>query len=204
MAFYNVHTHNVHSKEIAIVQSVKYPLERFHSSGIHPWDADLTLIPNLEIQLQNPFCKAMGEVGLDRLKGPSIEIQHSVLLEQISLANRLKKPVIFHIVRAWDEFYTLQKSQQETPWILHGFNQAKQFNRLLETPLFLSIGPAALINPSMHPLLSKIPAERLLFETDDFDVSISEVYQNFSRLTSTPLEDLKHQIEQNFIAIFGT
>ena len=126
MAFYNVHTHNVHSKEIAIVQSVKYPLERFHSSGIHPWDADLTLIPNLEIQLQNPFCKAMGEVGLDRLKGPSIEIQHSVLLEQISLANRFKKPVIFHIVRAWDEFFTLQKSKQETPWILHGFNQAKQ------------------------------------------------------------------------------
>ena len=204
MAFYNVHTHNVHSKEIAIVQSVKYPLERFHSSGIHPWDADLTLIPNLEIQLQNPFCKAMGEVGLDRLKGPSIEIQHSVLLEQISLANRLKKPVIFHIVRAWDEFYTLQKSQQETPWILHGFNQAKQFPRLVQTKVFFSLGPASLQNPHMQSILSKIPLNRILFETDDTATAINQVYRDYSQANSTPLEELKAQIEQNFIAIFGT
>jgi TatD DNase family protein len=203
MLYYNVHTHHFRPHEIAIVQSVDAPINQFHSSGIHPWFADSALLPALEIALEHPACKALGEVGLDRLRGPSLEIQRSVLEEQLSLAAKLNKPVIFHIVRAWEAFYALQKTQQATPWVLHGFNQPKQFLRLLETTVFLSIGPSALSNPAMHPLLVKIPFERLLFETDDSDEEIQTVYHRFCGITGSAMEPLCHQIEQNFLGIFG-
>jgi TatD DNase family protein len=203
MLFYNVHTHRLRSHEVAIVQSVDAPINQFHSSGIHPWFADSALLPSLAIALEHPACKALGEVGLDRIKGPSIEIQCNVLEEQLSLAAKHHKPVIFHIVRAWEEFYALQKTQPVTPWVLHGFNQPRQFQRLLDTPIYLSIGPSALSNPAMHPLLSKIPLERLLFETDDSDEEIQTVYQRFCGITGIELMALSQQIEQNFLAIFG-
>jgi TatD DNase family protein len=203
MVFYNVHTHHLRPDEIAIVQSVDAPLKPFHSSGIHPWYADSALLPALEIALKHPACKALGEVGLDQLRGPSIAVQHTVLVKQLHLANERKKPVIFHIVRAWEAFYALQNTHQVTPWILHGFNQPKQFTRLLDTPVYLSIGPSALSNPTMHPLLAKIPFERLLFETDDSDEEIQLVYQRFCSLTGIDIVALSHQIEQNFLAIFG-
>jgi TatD DNase family protein len=158
---------------------------------------------SLEMALEHPACKALGEVGLDRLKGPSMEIQRSVLEKQLCLAAKHHKPVIFHIVQAWGAFYALQKAHQVTPWILHGFNQPKQFPRLLDTPIYLSIGPPALANPAMHPLLAKIPLERLLFETDDRDEEIQWVYQRFCTLAGFDIVALSQRIEQNFLAIFG-
>jgi len=55
----------------------------------------------------------------------------------------------------------------------------------------------------MHPLLAKIPLERLLFETDDSDEEIQWVYQRFCALTGFDLVALSQRIEQNFLAIFG-
>jgi Tat protein secretion system quality control protein TatD with DNase activity len=132
-----------------------------------------------------------------------MKIQLAMLLAQLTLANELQKPVIFHLVRAWDEFYSLIKSQQHTPWIIHGFNSPKQFPRLVQTKVFLSLGPASLQNPHMQSILSKIPLNRILFETDDTAVDINEVYQDYSLATSTPLAEVHAQIEQNFLAIFG-
>jgi len=137
------------------------------------------------------------------LKGPSIEIQYSILLAQLSLASEFQKPVIFHLVRAWNEFYGLIKSQQQTPWVIHGYNSPKEFPRLLKTEVMFSLGPASLKNPHMLSVLRQIPLNRVLFETDDTALDINQVYLDFSRATSTPLPEVYAQIEQNFLAIFG-
>jgi Tat protein secretion system quality control protein TatD with DNase activity len=55
----------------------------------------------------------------------------------------------------------------------------------------------------MQSILSKIPLNRILFETDDTETDIYQVYRDYSQATSTPLEEVKAQIEQNFLAIFG-
>jgi Tat protein secretion system quality control protein TatD with DNase activity len=44
---------------------------------------------------------------------------------------------------------------------------------------------------------------RILFETDDTGTGINQVYRDYSQATSTPLEEVNAQIEQNFLAIFG-
>ena len=204
MRYFDSHTHHRKGTVNAIVQGFDQNFPTLHSVGFHPCSQENPDYQWLEKALNHPKCLALGEVGLDRLKGPNLEVQHIILSEQLNLANNLKKPVIFHIVRAWEEFYALQKKKQETPWILHGFNQPKQFQRLLDTPVNLSIGPAALANSSMHPILVQIPLERLLFETDDSNTTIESVYLQFCHITGHRIEPLCQQIEQNFIAIFGT
>jgi TatD DNase family protein len=203
MNYYNAHTHRIPNNHIGIYQSDAEYTASLFSVGVHPWHAAVKPLSEIIPALHHQNCRAIGEVGLDRLKGPSIEIQHAMLLAQLTLANELQKPVIFHLVRAWDEFYSLLKSQQHTPWIIHGFNSPKQVPRLIQTKVFLSLGPASLQNPHMQSILSKIPLNRILFETDDTAVDINEVYQDYSLATSTPLAEVHAQIEQNFLAIFG-
>jgi TatD DNase family protein len=203
MNFYNAHTHRIPNNHIGIYQSDAEYTASLFSVGVHPWHAAVKPLSEIIPAMYHQNCRAIGEVGLDRLKGPSIEIQHAMLLAQLTLANELQKPVIFHLVRAWDEFYSLIKSQQHTPWIIHGFNSPKQFPRLVQTKVFLSLGPASLQNPHMQSILSKIPLNRILFETDDTAVDINQVYQDYSLATSTPLAEVHAQIEQNFLAIFG-
>jgi Tat protein secretion system quality control protein TatD with DNase activity len=55
----------------------------------------------------------------------------------------------------------------------------------------------------MLPILSQIPLNRIVFETDDTATDITQVYREYSKATSTPLENVYTQIEQNFLAIFG-
>jgi TatD DNase family protein len=203
MNYFNAHTHRIPNNHIGIYQSDAEYTASLFSVGVHPWHAAVQTLSEIIPALHHKNCRALGEVGLDRLKGPSMEIQHAMLLAQLTLANELQKPVIFHLVRAWDEFYSLLKSQQHTPWIIHGFNSPKQVTRLIQTKVFFSLGPASLQNPHMQSILSKIPLNRILFETDDTAVDINEVYQDYSLATSTPLAEVHAQIEQNFLAIFG-
>jgi TatD DNase family protein len=202
MKSYDAHTHKIPDNHAGIYQSDGVYTASLFSVGVHPWHADVKTLSEIIPALHHQNCRALGEVGLDRLKGPSIEIQHAMLLAQLTLANELQKPVIFHLVRAWDEFYTLLKSQH-TPWIIHGFNSPKQVPRLVQTKVFFSLGPASLQNPHMLPILSQIPLNRIVFETDDTATDITQVYREYSIATSTPLENVYTQIEQNFLAIFG-
>ncbi len=202
MKCYDAHTHTIPDNHMGIYQSDAVYTASLFSVGVHPWQADIKSLSEIIPSLHHQNCRAIGEVGLDRLKGPSMEIQHAMLLSQLALANELQKPVIFHMVRAWDEFYALLKSKQ-TPWIIHGFNSPKQFPRLLQTNVLFSLGPASLQNPHMHPILTQIPLNRVLFETDYIAIDINQVYLDYSLATSAPLEDVYAQIEQNFLAIFG-
>ena len=203
MKCYDAHTHTIPDYNMGIYQSDAVYTASLFSVGVHPWQADVKTLSEIIPAIHHQNCRAIGEVGLDRLKGPSMEIQRAMLLSQLALANELQKPVIFHLVRAWDEFYALLKSKQQTPWIIHGFNSPKQFPRLLQTNVLFSLGPASLQNPHMQSILSKIPLNRILFETDDTATDINQVYRDYSQATSTPLEEVNAQIEQNFLAIFG-
>ena len=203
MKCFNAHTHTIPDNHIGIYQSDAVYTASLFSVGVHPWQADVKTLSEIIPSLYHQNCRAIGEVGLDRLKGPSMEKQHAMLLSQLALANELQKPVIFHLVRAWDEFYALLKSKQQTPWIIHGFNSPKQFPRLLQTKVIFSLGPASLQNPHMQSILTQIPLNRVLIETDDTASDINQVYLDYSRATSTPLEEVYAQIEQNFLAIFG-
>ena len=97
--------------------------------GIHPWQADKAFgVPDLSGKL------AIGECGLDALRGPSLEVQEEVFRGQIALSERLGKPLIIHCVKALDRLLKVQKTPiPSQKWMFHGFRgKPQQLRSLLD------------------------------------------------------------------------
>jgi len=94
--------------------------------GLHPWQTDDSDVEEqlelLSIQMAKPSVIALGEVGLDRLRGATLEIQKEILSQQLAMAKGSGKPVVIHCVRAWDAILAAKdKFSPSLPWAVHGF-----------------------------------------------------------------------------------
>jgi len=193
MYLYNIHTHKFDAAQTADYQ-VKcilntYP-EDFYvrkslfpdswfSCGIHPWNAiDANMERMIKI-LSEPNVVAVGEVGLDKLKGPELSVQIKVFRQQIELAIEKEKPLIIHCVRAWEELIALYKeyNKYSIPWIIHGYRgNPEQTQQLGKIGFKFSLGEKFNIDSLKH-----IPMENIFCETDMSDLTICKVYENISR-----------------------
>ncbi|MCM1453080.1 MAG: TatD family hydrolase [bacterium] len=146
--------------------------------GIHPWDAG-GLTPArwewLEDAARAPQTVAIGECGLDALRGPSLDEQEEVFAAQARIATELGKPLIIHCVRAWDRLLRLNKELRgHSTWIVHGFRGKEALGRqLLDAGLRLSFG--ADTPPATARALAAYAPGSTYLETDDSPLSIVEV-----------------------------
>ena len=208
---YNIHTHHF-SNNSEIVELVnQYPnevdtkLPNF-TVGIHPWYLnentlldDLAVIEN-SIMLTN--FKAVGECGLDKRIETSIEIQKKILIPQLLLAEKYKKPVILHCVAAYQEIIEIKNELKLTiPMVIHGFSKNSQVaESLVKNGFYLSFGKYLLQNPELENVLKTIPFNQLFLETDMIDQTIFEVYSKAERVLNI---DLKPIIEENYNRVFN-
>lgn len=203
MLFFNTHTHFSKHPGTEILQGHENePTTHFHSLGIHPWEsAHFSLIHEQLIQngIGNPNCLSIGEVGLDGLKGPAMEIQKAAFIAQINISEEYDMPVIIHCVKAWNELLTLKrilKPQQK--WIFHGFAKFGILPSVIQEKMMISIGSAIIHHPKAQEICHLVPNELLLIETDDSSISIQEVYERIAELKEISLQDLTEIVEQNF------
>ena len=132
MPCFDIHTHLIapcQEQAIASCSVGTEPMDgkaAYFSVGIHPWhltesDAD-RLLKLLEQQLQDDRVVALGEAGLDRLRGCSLDVQISVFRREIALAEAYRLPMVIHCVKAFNELIQLKKElRPRQPWIIHGF-----------------------------------------------------------------------------------
>lgn len=205
----NIHTHkvsapdnNTDTVEIVnhIIKTSSAELQgKYISAGIHPWyidnpDEQLRI---LEEQLAvNPNIIAVGEAGLDKLRGCDLAVQCDIFEKQALIAGQYSKPMIIHCVKAFDELLALKKRlKPSVPWIVHGFRgnhiQAQQF---VKNGLLLSFGP--IFN---HQALKAVWNDVFFLETDDSDAVISDIYDIVSFKTGVTVEELERRIERNFL-----
>ena len=175
------------------------------SFGIHPWNAseieDNFL--NFENEITSKKCLAIGEIGLDKLKGPSIEIQKKTFLKQIEISEKYELPIIIHCVKSWNEIFEIKKSlNPKQTWIFHGFNKVGILNEVLKSDVYISIGSSILTNIKLQEIVNLIPNNRLFLETDDSNLDIFEIYKKVSEIKKIPLSELEQIIEQNFKRVF--
>ena len=117
-----------------------------YSAGIHPWwteeDDVEALFVGLTQLLEHPQVVALGECGLDRLRGGSVELQETVFCQQVTLSETLQKPLIIHCVRAFDILLQLKKRLRPTQqWTIHGFRGRPALaQQLLDAGFDLSFG----------------------------------------------------------------
>jgi TatD DNase family protein len=215
--FVNIHTHQIddNTEHLSIADWCTITLEQrnklsLFSAGIHPWCIDEInankQFQELKEQALKINCKAIGECGLDKLKGPSLSIQIPIFEKQIVLAIQLKKPVIVHCVQAFDVLCAIiKKYQNQTTFIIHGFNQNEQIAlQLLKLGAYLSFGKALLNakNERLKHIFVETPNLKLFLENDDALVSIEEIYKAASGAKKCELHVMKEIIFANYKKVF--
>ena len=219
--FVNIHTHQSHidNKEfieiynIDVDSHVNVDVTFFYSIGIHPWKCQQSTLNGSMAQWLNSSMAqwsngpmVIGECGIDRACGIDIEIQKDVFIKQIEISEQHNKPVIIHAVRAHSDIISIRKeTKAKMPWIIHGFQGNEQIvTQYLRHNIYLSLGDVLFKNESRAAeLLKTIPSERLFLETDDSERSIVDVYERASVLSGRSLDDLRSDIFNNFVKIFG-
>lgn len=212
MAFIDIHTHQiyqtdgvetVYSIDLASNQNLMSKADGYCSVGLHPWYASLAQLPKQLAQL-NEFAKqpnviAIGECGLDKLKGEPLNNQLVILSEQIKLAEALDKPLIIHCVKAFDELITLKKKLNvKVPMLIHGFNKNEALGRqLLQQGFMLSFGKPMLNAASGAAKLMQT-IDQFFLETDDSDSTIESLYAAAAILKKCSVDELKARIFANF------
>ena len=146
----------------------------FAAAGVHPHeakDAPDDYLSRLEKMLAEEKCVALGEIGLDYYYDFSPrDIQKKVMAEQMELALRLNKPVIFHIRDAHGEMVDFFRAQKQLPkGIIHCFSgSAETAKEYVKMGFYISFSGSLTFKkaPNLWEAAKVIPPERLLVETD--------------------------------------
>jgi TatD DNase family protein len=171
---------------------------RWYSLGFHPWN-DVDKITDEDFDLlrrcsAHPQVLAIGETGMDALRGASLDIQGEVFSRHLSIAADVAKPVVVHSVRTVQNILSIRRKSGLTvvPLAIHGMRSNVHVAQAwLEAGCYLSFG--ARFNPAA---LLATPIDRLLIETDDSDTPIDEVATLVAQtLHMTPAEVISHVID---------
>ena len=210
--FINTHTHKqLFDAKIELVNLNISALEKpnNYSYGIHPWQID-TKGYQLELKLleqkaHEKKCLAIGECGLDKLSSVDFLLQQQVFIEQIKIANRIKKPLIIHCVNAFNELLNcLNLNDNKVPVIVHGFNNNENIARILVSQgLYFSFGKALLgYDSNAAKAIKQVGRKNIFLETDDADLSIKYVYKKAAELLGIDEDIIKEQLKHNFETVF--
>lgn len=205
--FTNCHTHSSVRADFEILQGViDSTPSTFHSIGIHPWESGECAVDELIERVSrsvNDKTLAIGECGLDGLKGPGFMTQIPVFEKQIELSETIALPLIIHCVKSWNELLLIRKKHRpRQPWIFHGFAKAGIINQVVQSGMMVSLGAGILYHPKREEIVKAIPDERLLLETDDVQVEIKQVYESVAELKQISLQQLNELITTNFKQTF--
>ena len=206
--FFNIHTHvSVHPEsEILSLAPEELSTDNrsfYASVGIHPWtlteeNADIQWKALCE-SIKDKRIVAIGECGLDKLKGPSMELQTAVFKQEAALAEDSSLPLIIHCVKAFNELIQLKKEiSPRQSWIIHGFRGKLPLALdCIRHGFYLSIG-----SHFQENTLKTIPLDRLFIETDESEESIGSIYQRIAETKGISQQELLEAINKNVREVF--
>jgi len=202
----DIHSHNQSAPDaiINIDENTVILADKFYSVGIHPWQSDKFTHRQLSVLTQTaslPQILAIGECGLDSLKGDVTENQIKLLEFHIKLSETIKKPLILHIVKCFPQIIALKKKHQPSQaWIIHGFRGKPQLaEELIKHGFYLSFGD------KYNPISVKnTPIKQLFVETDTSSSSIDDITAEIAKIRQIPVSTLIDNITENISEVFKT
>lgn len=213
MKLFNLHTHHFTNDSTILELVNQYPWEfkdaiPYFSIGIHPWfidenrlEVDLKIIAE---KLPLKSCLALGECGLDKRIEIPMNLQLEVFEKQIMLAEQYQKPLVLHLVAAFDELITIKnKLKISVPIIIHGFSKNVQVaKQLIDNGFYISFGKYLLLNPEIESVFQSIPNDRFFLETDTIAENLAEVYKLAAQYKNITTEKLIEIVNTNFNTVF--
>ena len=202
----DIHTHHEAPQPLGIVSasfnSFK-PLEgQFYSLGIHPWDSGQLPSAAEWAEFENlaalPCVVAIGECGIDKLKGGPMFKQLLVMNRQIEISEKLQKPLIIHDVKAHDIIVGLKRDLRPSQnWLVHGLRAKPTVAKMLtDAGIWVSFGEK--FNPDT---LKEMSGDMMLAETDESSLTIQEIISNLSSCLGRDITDLIAENTSRFLRI---
>jgi TatD DNase family protein len=215
--YIDIHTHDaapvnrIFSVDVLMAHEERAPANLkgiLYTCGIHPWhlnenNHDILLALSRK-RCSDPQIIAIGEAGFDKIKGPSMDLQRRTFEEQVEISEELRKPLVVHCVRAWDELLREHKNLKPVmPWLVHGFRGKYDLAmQLISRGMYISFWFDFILKPESSELVRSLPSDRIFLETDGADVDIRDLYNKVSNDLAISVEDLKRFMLSNFIDFF--
>jgi TatD DNase family protein len=187
-----------------------------HATGFD--DADLA---ELRALAAHPRCRAIGETGLDyyRENAPPDD-QARAFSAQIALARETGKPLVIHTRSADQE--TLDQlaaeARDDVRVIMHCFSMPDRLDECVARGYWISFAGNVTYPPNerLRAAAARVPAERLLVETDapyltpqavrkerNQPANVTLTAQALADERGEPYEQLEAQVERNAAELFG-
>lgn len=182
--------------------------------GIHPWRASEfkgsleKLIPYIEES------EIIGEIGLDYLwveDKSTFEAQRKVFYFILEESIKRNKVVSLHTKDAEEEIYNILKKYSYNKAIVHWYSgDIKTLENLIDLGCYFTISVDIGHSEKTYEVLSKIPMDKLLIETDGptalewvngkygYPSEIKNVYEKVARYKDIDVSDLLGIIDGNF------
>jgi TatD DNase family protein len=144
----------------------------YASIGVHPHDAKdapKDYLDQIADLITFPKMIALGEIGLDYFRNISEpDIQKNVFREQLALAQRLQKPVIFHNRDADADVLKILSEFPDVTGVAHCFSSdLKTAKTFIDLGFYISFsGNLTYKNSHLPDVAKELPLEKLLVETD--------------------------------------
>ena len=211
------------SSERCMAMAATYP-GVYAAAGVHPHeakDAAPDYLDTLTDMLAKPRVVALGEIGLDYYYDLSPrDAQMRVMAEQVDLAVRLKKPVIFHIRDAHGDMVDFFRSRKTLPeGIIHCFSGSPEIAReYVKMGFYISFaGPLTFKKaPNLQAAAREVPLDRLLVETDspylapepvrgrrNEPANVPYTLRKLAELRDIPEEDMAEITWNNACVLYG-
>ena len=191
------HTHDPDPAHRALISSTAPLPGKLTSLEVHPWHLPETFSPDLlrrAEELLDQFA-ALGEIGLDRMRGPSLPVQEQYLHRLLALAADAGKPVVIHAVRTLPEVLAVT-AKYPVRVMIHGFrSSAELLDELWKREITVSFHPSATDRPALMGRL-KHAAGRFGFESDDRKISLPELLARAAEKSG--IKDMEQLTDQHF------
>jgi len=151
----------------------------YFAPGLHPlyaeqWNGLVTQrLVALSVEAQ---VVAVGEIGLDAVAGPHLEIQEKVFRAQLQIALKAKLPVLLHVRKTTGRALAVLrelKIGKKIGGIWHGFSGSiETAEELVDLGFKLGVGPILLRESAcrLPQAVAAVPQQALVLETDAPDM----------------------------------
>ncbi|WP_317930342.1 TatD family hydrolase [Halioxenophilus sp. WMMB6] len=195
--------------------------------GVHPWwvtpatAAELSAFKGRLLQAAGELpCVAIGESGVDGLRGPPLAVQAEWLALHAEVAVALDKPLIVHAVRSHDTIQPiLKRFRRQLRGVIHAFSGGPELARQYwQAGFYLGIGGTITYARASKTrrAVAELPLAALLLETDAPDMplagcqgqinrpqALAQVASCLAELRGEPLATIAAATRHNTEQLFG-
>lgn len=205
MNIIDCHTHKKSATDAIINAAIGDELSpnSVYSIGIHPWESenysDITT-NRIITEATAKQIVAIGETGMDVPRAVDLDCQRKLFIKHIEASEAIKKPIILHVVKAWQHITALHKELRPSQtWIAHGFRgKPEMATELIRHGIHISL------SERFNDITAKrIPDDFLLVETDESNKTIGEIIGMIAKTRNTTEEKLTDILRDNVNRIFS-